>query len=119
MVSIKGSLLMNKMTKDVVQAGKKGTKQACDNWNLSGNVHLLKQTVVVHLSAKEAKEKNNSGNVTGIIPTGDAIVFRTTMQRHVDHFKTVAKETEESTSALFNKQYDVPKSKRQYERPTR
>jgi len=82
---------MNKTRKDVIAAGKKGVKQACANWNLHGNFHLLKQTVVAHLAAKEAKEKD-SGNATGIVPAGDVIIPRTTIQRHADRFKTVAKE---------------------------
>jgi len=78
-VVFKGSLPMNKTRKDVVTAGKKGTKQAHANWNLPGNFHLLKQTVVAHLAAKEAKEKD-SDDATDIVLTGDVIIPRTTIQ---------------------------------------
>ena len=53
--------------------------------------HLLKQTVIAHIAAKEAKEKETD-DVTGIVTAAETIIPRTTIQRHADEFKAVAKE---------------------------
>jgi len=88
--------------KDVIAKGKQGTKTCYDNWNLPENFHLLKTTVLGHIAAKNqsiTRGKDNDENaanseVISIIP-------RTTLQRHVDRFKAVAKEKNKPIHQLY------------------
>jgi len=88
-VAIKGSLLMNRTTQDVIKSGKTSSKPGYVNWNLPGNFHLLKQTVIGHIAAKDAKDTDD--DLTEIVPARDAInphTYNNTAQWHVDHLKT-------------------------------
>ena len=98
------ALPMNMTRKDVITKGKQGTKTCYANWNLPENFHLLKTTVLGHIAAKNqtiTRGKDNDENaanseVISIIP-------RTTLQRHVDRFKAVAKEKNKPIHQLHRK----------------
>jgi len=73
-----GNAPMNKTTKDVVLASKKGGKGSYTNWNLPENFYALKAQVVSYIRAKD--DKDNDEN-TGIISSSTTIIPRTTLQR--------------------------------------
>ena len=100
-VSVNGSLPMNKTTKDVITASKKGSKAMCCNWNLPGNFHLLKAHVLAHIKAKEANDNEND-DMPGLIPAGAPIIPRTTLQCHVDCFHEIAKKKKMSVQHLIS-----------------
>jgi len=87
------ALPMNMSRKDVITKGEKGSKTSCANWNPPENFHLLKTTVLEHIAAKnqsatQGKDNDENAANSEVI----SIVLRTTLQRHVDRFKAVAKE---------------------------
>jgi len=89
--AIKGSRPMDMSTKEIIKAGKKGSKARCVNWNLPENFNTLKASAIWHVKAKEAKELGND-DMAGILPATTVCIPRTTLQRHVDRFVAVANE---------------------------
>jgi len=77
-ILIGGNAPMNKTKQDVIQAGKKGVKGSCANWNLPENFYGLKSQVILYIRSKG--DKDNDEN-TGIISSSTTTIPRTTLQQ--------------------------------------
>jgi len=77
-ILIGGNAPMNETKQAVIQAGKKGGKGSCANWNLPENFHALKSQVISCIRAKG--DKDNDEN-TGIVSSSTTTIPRTTLQR--------------------------------------